>query len=55
MAFWDAHYCLQIILSHGSIDLTYTPPFFGVTPIINARHREEVRITFDLNYKPLSG
>jgi hypothetical protein len=52
MAFWDAHYSLHIGLKHGQIEINYTPPFFGVTPVANARHSENMHITYDLHYTP---
>lgn len=50
MAIWDAHYSLRIDLSDGVIELIYRPPFYGVRPIANARHSEEVRVSYNLHY-----
>ena len=50
MSVWDAHYSLRIDLNNGMIELIYRPPFYGVTPIANARHSEEVRMSHDLHY-----
>lgn len=51
-ALWDAHYRLTIVLQHGCIEVFYTPPFFGRTPIAGARHSEEVTVMYDLYYTP---
>jgi hypothetical protein len=50
---WDASYDVHIILPHGTVELDYNPPFFGVTPIANARYSEGVRVTFNLGYPEL--
>jgi hypothetical protein len=51
-AWWDAHYDLHIGLSHGGIDVSYAPPFFGATPIASARHSENLRVSYNLHLEP---
>jgi hypothetical protein len=53
-AFWDACYDIRIVLPSAIIELSYKPPFFGFTPIANARHTERVCVTFSMDYKPLA-
>lgn len=54
-AIWDAHYSLRIDLTSGMINLIYRPPFYGVRPIANARHSEEVQISYNLHYSKVDG
>ena len=47
----DADYYIHVSLTHGAIDLQYTPPFFAFS-LSSLGSREEIRIQFPIKYQP---